>query len=162
MTMRRGSRRNAITARRWLLATACALAMSACPSKSPSAGGSAGAGGSSGATFSDIYSTLFPATTAPRCNFCHGMPPTAISNGNLSVGMDQKSAYAALVGKTSMDARCMGMPLVTPGKPEASLFYLKVSATPPCGDRMPLGGSPLSDTQIEMIRSWIAAGAKDN
>jgi len=146
----------------WLLALSCLVTLGACPSKSSSGGGSAGMGGGSGATFTEIYSTLFPATTAPRCNFCHGMPPSAISNGNLTVGMDQKSAYAGLVGKTSMDPRCMGMSLVTPGKPETSLFYLKVAATPPCGDRMPLGGSPLSDAQIEMIRSWIAAGAKDD
>jgi hypothetical protein len=30
------------------------------------------------------------------------------------------------------------------------------------GDRMPLGGNPLPQSEIEAIRSWIAAGAEDN
>jgi len=27
---------------------------------------------------------------------------------------------------------------------------------------MPNGGTPLTDAQMEMVRSWIAAGAKDD
>jgi hypothetical protein len=148
-----------------LAALLCAIAIGGCPSKSSSGGGgAAGSGaGPSGATFTEIYAMLFPAMTPARCTFCHSMPASEISNGKLFMGMDQAAAYAALVGKSSMSARCMGMPLVTPGQPEMSLFFKKVSsATPPCGNRMPLGAAPLTDPQIEMIRSWIAAGAKNN
>jgi hypothetical protein len=137
----------------------CASSSDAKGSTSTQTGGS---GGSSTATFSDIYPMLFPATTDPRCNVCHSMPASNASNGSLSMGMDQASAYAALVGKTSKSIMCMGMPLVVPNQPQASLFLAKLSATPPCGGRMPNGSKPLSDAQIRMIHDWIAAGAKDD
>ena len=113
-------------------------------------------------TFTEIYETLFPPTTAARCNFCHSMPATDISNGNLSTGVDQDSAYAALVGKTSTSSRCSGKTLVVPHNPGASLVLDKFSAKPTCGDRMPLGGMMLSDAEVELIRSWIAAGANND
>ena len=113
-------------------------------------------------TFTEIYETLFPPTTAARCNFCHSMPATDISNGNLSTGSDQDSAYAALVGKASTSSRCGGKPLVVPHDPGASLFLDKFSAKPTCGDRMPLGGMTLSDAEVELIRGWIAAGANND
>jgi hypothetical protein len=151
------------TTRAILLAALCALAIAGCPSKSSSSGGGSAGAGAGGATFTEIYAMIFPAMTPARCTFCHSMPASEISNGKLFMGMDQAGAYAALVGKSSMSARCMGMPLVTPGQPEMSLFFKKVSsATPPCGSRMPLGAAALTDAQIEMIRSWIAAGAKNN
>ncbi len=113
-------------------------------------------------TFTEIYDTLFPATTNARCNFCHSMPASDISNGNLSTGMDQDSAYAALVGKASTSSRCNGKRLVVPHDPDASLFLDKFTAKPTCGDRMPLGGMALSDHEIELIRSWIVAGANND
>jgi hypothetical protein len=78
------------------------------------------------------------------------------------MGMDRASAYAALVGKTSKSSKCMGMPLVMPNQPDMSLLLHKVSANPACGNRMPIGGKPLSDAQLGMIRGWILAGAKDD
>jgi hypothetical protein len=141
----------------------CVIAASGCPSKSSSGGGGSAGAGASGATFTEVYAMIFPGPTPARCTFCHAMPASEISNGKLFMGMDQASAYIALVGKSSTSARCMGMPLVTPGQPEMSLFFKKVSsAMPPCGSRMPLGASPLTDPQIELIRSWIAAGAKND
>jgi len=110
-------------------------------------------------TFSEIYDTLFPPATNARCNFCHSMPASDISNGNLSTGMDRDSAYAALVGQKSTSSRCAGKPLVVPHEPGASLFLDKLAAKPTCGDRMPLGGMALSDDELELVRSWIAAGA---
>lgn len=43
---------------------------------------------------------------------------------------------------------------VAAGEPSASLIYRKVSAAPPCGDRMPQGGS-LTAQQIGRIERWI-------
>ncbi|HVW24934.1 MAG TPA: hypothetical protein VHC69_06160 [Polyangiaceae bacterium] len=114
------------------------------------------------ATFSQIYAMAFPSMTAPRCEFCHSMPPSDVGNGKLHLGTDQQTAYAALVGQTSMSARCGGHPLVVPNQPEMSLLYLKLSPNPPCGSRMPLGGTPFTDAQLEMVRSWIAAGAPND
>jgi hypothetical protein len=46
---------------------------------------------------------------------------------------------------------------VIPGQPSQSVLYLLVEA----GD-MPATGPPLSDVQVEIIRTWIADGAPDN
>jgi hypothetical protein len=113
-------------------------------------------------TFGEIYTMLFPAETNARCNFCHGMPASNQSNGSLHMGTAKAIAYGALVDKSSASNKCGGKPLVVASKPGMSLFLQKLSATPPCGDRMPVGGKALSDVQLEMIRSWIADGAKDN
>lgn len=119
-------------------------------------------GGQPPGTFTEIFETLFPPTTNARCNFCHSMPASDISNGNLSTGTDQDAAYAALVGTTSTSSRCAGKQLVVPYHPEESLLLDKLQATPSCGDRMPLGGMALSDMELEVVRSWIAAGAKND
>lgn len=140
-----------------------------CPGNSTTSMGAAGAGagvaGASAApaaTFSTIYDMLFPRTTNAHCDMCHGLPAFDASNGNLSTGMDKTSTYGALVGKKSMGSKCMDRSLVVPGQPDMSLLLQKVMPNPPCGLRMPNGGAPLSDAQIEMIRSWIAAGAKND
>ena len=125
------------------------------------AAGGTGSGGPA-AKFSEIYAMAFPAMTNPRCEFCHSMPPSDIGNGKLHLGTDPATAYAALVGQVSVSAFCMGRPLVVPNQPEMSLMYLKLSPNPPCGNRMPLGGTPFTDVQLEMVRSWIAAGAPND
>jgi hypothetical protein len=134
-----------------------ALILAALPSCSSSSSAPAEPG-----TFSTIYPLLFPVSTNARCNFCHGLPANETSNGKLFMGTDKATAYAALVGKTSLGAKCPDKPLVVPNDPAGSLFFQKLTAAPPCGSRMPLGGVPLSSDQIEMVRSWIAAGAKDD
>ena len=53
---------------------------------------------------------------------------------------------------------------VAPGDPDASYVIQKiVSAPPKFGKRMPFDGPPfLSQSDIQLIRSWIAAGAPNN
>lgn len=124
----------------------------------------AGCGGGSAApaaTFTEIYPLIFPRATKAQCTFCHGLPSNDKSNGNLSVGADKASAYASLMA-TSTSSMCGGnQPLIVPGDPDTSLFFLKLT-TPPCGGRMPLGGDPLTAEQLAMVRSWIEAGAQDD
>jgi hypothetical protein len=105
---------------------------------------------------------MFPMKTNARCDACHANPANDVGNGNLQMGTDKVMAYAALVGKTSKSSRCMNKPLVVPSHPEMSLMLQKLSPMPPCGSRMPVGGNPFTAEQLEMIRSWIAAGAKDD
>ena len=145
----------------------CLVLAAGCGGDSKPANGSAAAGAAGGssapaASFSAIYEMIFPRTTNAHCDMCHGLPAFDASNGNLSTGMDKASTYMALVDKKSTSSKCMNMPLVVPGKPEMSLLLQKVMPNPSCGLRMPNGGAPLSDPQIEMIRSWIAAGAKND
>ena len=114
------------------------------------------------ATFTEVYATIFPTGTIAQCNYCHDRPPNNISNGKLDLGHTQAVAYAAIVGPASSSAKCGGKPMVVAGDPSSSLFYLKMTPTPPCGDRMPQGGTPLTDAQLERVRSWITAGAKND
>jgi hypothetical protein len=136
---------------RFVIALVC-LASGCSSSNSPAAGT---------ATFSEIYSQIFPQQTKGQCSFCHGLPPNEKSNGLLSTGGDRGAAYQALVNQTSTSAKCGGKSYVIPGRPDESLLLLKLT-TPGCGDRMPLGGDPLTSAQLEMVRSWIAAGAQDD
>ncbi|XYI01757.1 hypothetical protein ACMHYB_19165 [Sorangium sp. So ce1128] len=50
-----------------------------------------------------------------------------------------------------------GAMVLVPGDPDASTVYTKVTPTPTCNNRMPLGGQPLSDTEIACIHDFIAA-----
>jgi hypothetical protein len=113
-------------------------------------------------TFSEVYAALFPTGTTSQCNYCHDRPPNNISNGKLDMGHTPGDAYNALFGQVSSSAKCGGRQLVAPGDPSSSLFYLKLTASAPCGDRMPQGATPLTDAQLVMVRSWIAAGAQNN
>jgi hypothetical protein len=45
--------------------------------------------------------------------------------------------------------------LADPTDPEGSVLYLKLGEMPPCGDRMPKDGTPLSDADMTCIRRWI-------
>jgi hypothetical protein len=144
-----------------------ALAVSGCSGDAQSSGGqgtSANAAMSNlvPAKFSEIYPMMFPRTSKPQCNNCHGRPADEVGNGNLNMGTDPASAYAALVGKKTPGVKCSTGVLVVPGDPSSSLFLQKLSPNPPCGDQMPVGGAPLADAQLGMIRSWIAAGAPND
>lgn len=79
---------------------------------------------------------------------------------NLSEGV----AYANIVDVPS--AELPGMRRVRPSQPDSSYLVHKVQGTYSSvggvGDRMPLGGAPLTATEIGRIRSWILLGAKNN
>ena len=97
---------------------------------------------------------------AANCTFlgCHAPP-------FLAQGMDLSSAasaYAVLTTKLGTEVPCIGTPLVVPGSPDASVLMMKLASTT-CGfSQMPLGGQPLSATDITTIRDWIAEGAPNN
>jgi hypothetical protein len=137
----------------------CLLVSSAC-------GGDSGAASEVDAgppgTFSEIYDTFFPARTEARCEFCHSMPPSDVSNGFLSTGHDKDAAYKALINVQSAGSQCKAKMIVVPFHPESSLLLDKLNEKPSCGSRMPLGGAAFTADQRELVRSWIAAGAKND
>ena len=140
---------------------ACATAIGCGSSSSDTAADAASA--APAATFTEIYAALFPLGTSAQCNYCHDRPANDKSDGNLAMGHTQADAYAALVGHVSTSSKCgNGKALVVPGDPDGSLLYQKMTATPGCGDRMPQGADPLTDAELAMVRSWIAAGAKND
>jgi hypothetical protein len=53
-------------------------------------------------------------------------------------------------------------PAVVAGNSGQSILVQKLGATPPFGERMPLGGNVLPDSTIQLIKTWIDQGANDN
>jgi hypothetical protein len=80
---------------------------------------------------------------------CH-IGPTPEADCDLSEG----NSHANLVNVKA--TRFPGQ-RVTPGSPSGSVLYLLVD-----GGAMPQTGDDLSANQIDIIRRWIAEGAKDN
>lgn len=91
----------------------------------------------------------FQATVAPvlqaRCSGCHG------GSGGF---------YVATVD--SLKSTGAHAPNVIPGDGAGSNLIKKLMASPPFGNRMPMGGPYLSAEIIDSIRKWIDQGAKDN
>jgi hypothetical protein len=82
------------------------------------------------------------------CFFCHGpgFPPDfeaqtalAIIDVNSGTGFECGTSYS----------------YVARGDLANSLIYQKISATPPCGERMPYGGPYLSEQRIGRVARWI-------
>lgn len=93
---------------------------------------------------------------APGCS-CHN-PADPMPLGFQMTGLDLSSRAAALRGGSGTASS-----IIVPGRPCASVLFLKVTSTPPLGARMPRNGPPyLSDAQIRLIHDWIAEGALDN
>jgi hypothetical protein len=145
-----------------LVSASCQIPTSTVSPVQPGSGVAGSSAQPAAATFTEIYQMLFPRITNAHCDMCHGLPPFDLSNGNFSTGTDRASTYASLVGKSSSSSLCKGKLFVDPKHPESSLLLQKLLPNPPCGLRMPNGGANLSDAQVEMVRSWIAAGAADD
>lgn len=111
------------------------------------------------ATFTTVYNEVFVGAGCANSS-CHG---SNLGAGNLSFQTQQR-AYEELVGVAAMGDPCesTGLLRVEAGAPENSLLMDKISNTEPvCGDPMPIS-SMLDEEQIDMIRSWIQAGAKND
>lgn len=89
---------------------------------------------------------------------CH-LPGTELG----SLALYPKAAYANLVEVPSVESPLSG---ITPGNPEASYLYRKVTGTQIAaggtGGRMPFGEPPLSTGWLEVIRRRIESGAQSN
>jgi hypothetical protein len=104
-------------------------------------------------TLTQLQDAIF----TPRCAFagCHGPFP------NLGLVLLRGQSHSSLVNVTS--AELAPMKRVLPGQPDASYIVLKLQGDPRIvGERMPYGGPYLSASDIEMVRAWIAAGAKND
>lgn len=67
------------------------------------------------------------------------------------------TTYESLMGSTGVQ---YGGPIVVAGSPSRSPLIDKVlMPTPDHGSRMPLGGEPLSEQEIDMLLDWISDGA---
>jgi len=89
-----------------------------------------------------------------RCNDCHKAPYE--KNNRLikpKAGLQLDSYEGTMKGST--DGK-----IVKPGKPDDSYLYELISLEPDEDDIMPPKGDPLTPQQIEIIRKWIAEGAR--
>lgn len=103
-------------------------------------------------TFTAVYAII-----TARCASCHG------ASGGLNMST-RAMAHANLVGVAAAGGACgsSGLTRVTAGDASRSLLYEKVAGTPSCGARMPRNATALTAAQIETIRAWIAAGARND
>jgi hypothetical protein len=116
-----------------------------------------GTGGDS-VTFTAHVQPIF----TQNCAFAGGCHAgTSPAQGmNLAAG----SAHSNIVNVPALELPSMNR--VEPDQPDQSYLVHKVQGTQATvggsGDRMPLGGNPLSAEQIGRIRVWISLGAKNN
>ncbi len=85
---------------------------------------------------------------------CHGEAKSG--DMQLSPGM----AYANTVNVKSSEVP--ELMRILPGDPDKSYLVMKIEGRQTVGMRMPLTGDPLSEKQIQAIRGWIQAGAKND
>jgi hypothetical protein len=92
-----------------------------------------------------------------ECFFCHS--PEGRSPIGIEVGRLDLSTYAGLRAGGAIS----GGDIVHPGDPCSSVLVEKLEEYPSFGARMPLNGPPfLSDAEIQLIRDWIAEGARED
>jgi hypothetical protein len=112
----------------------------------PGEGGGGGPG--AGAEFTQIQDTIF----TPICTACHA--GAAAPQG---LRLDAGNSFALLVGIPSVEVPSVLR--VAPGDPDGSYLVQKIQGTAAVGERMPLGGPPLPQASIDLVRQWIAQGA---
>lgn len=96
-----------------------------------------------------------------HCIRCHVTGGFA-NNSGIPLRLLNGVSYDLLVNKKS--AQDDSWYLVLPGDSAGSLLYHKVSSpNPPVGRMMPWDNvDPLSTEEVELIRTWIDEGAKNN
>ena len=89
---------------------------------------------------------------AGRCTYCHY--PGAPSGMNV---LDVFDPAQGMVGRTSR----YGGKMVEPGAPDASSLMKKLTGNT-AGAQMPLHRPRLSSAQVQRLRDWISAGARND
>lgn len=127
---------------RWQLLILCALLAVGCSDLGdpvePEIGGDDP--DSSGITFSKDMQAIF---AGYGCIVCH----------------PHFASQAALV---NVEAGEYGVPYITPGDPDNSVLFQKISRNFAFGGPMPPSGSAVSQPDLDTVRTWIEEGALDN
>jgi hypothetical protein len=82
------------------------------------------------------------------CTFCHGTffaPDFSAPSAQAIINVN--SGSGGFCGTTRV--------YITPGAPNDSLIYQKLSDSPPCGNRMPAGGPFFTEERLERLGRWI-------
>jgi hypothetical protein len=116
-------------------------------------GGGGGGGGGGGTTLQANFTSIQDNVFTPICTTCHtgaGAPQ--------GLRLDSANSYALLVGVASQEQPALQR--VAAGDPNNSYLIKKLEGTASVGGRMPLGGTPLAQSDIDVIRQWITDGAQ--
>jgi hypothetical protein len=105
-----------------------------------------------GISFSNQIQPIFD-NHSYGCTSCHG--------GTAGLFLTGGQSYNNLVNVQAQTGLCTDRKRVLPGNALASALFLRVSGFT-CGDRMPQGASPISQTDVNLIRDWINQGAQNN
>ncbi|MFZ9888210.1 MAG: multiheme c-type cytochrome [Myxococcota bacterium] len=112
------------------------------------------------AAHSDRLQVLHEQVFEPLCVGCHS---ATLASGGLDLS-DPTQTHEALVGVLAVNAVAKenGWTLVRPGDPERSFLYRKVTS-PGVGEgaAMPPGEHSLAEGYVDLLRQWIAEGAKE-
>ena len=106
-----------------------------------------------GANFSEIQAEVFTPTCA--VSGCH--TGAAAPQG---LRLDEANSYGLLVDVASTEVPSILR--VAAGDPDNSYLIQKLEGTASVGEQMPLGGTPLPQASIDVIRQWIIDGALDD
>lgn len=129
-----------IMSRRPLLTTLFAIALAGCPGSLEDPD-----------RFAEQFGTC-PDTPALIAKSCASANCHAAENPSAGLDLASDDVIGRLSGQKA--AGSAGL-LVDPSAPAESVLYTKVTDAPPFGSRMPLGGNPLDDAQVDCILSWI-------
>jgi hypothetical protein len=106
-------------------------------------------------TTTSLFQQVQDQVLTPNCTGCHVGP-----NAPQGLRLDAGNSYALLVNVPSN--QMAGTLRVKPGDPDNSWLVKKIDGTATVGGRMPLGRAALPQTSIDLVRSWISAGATMN
>jgi hypothetical protein len=91
----------------------------------------------------------------PGCKKCH------YSTQSEHIGYDLGGLDLATLGALRKGGTTAGAKIVIPGDPGGSVLIQKLEGTYGYGARMPRSGPPyLRPEEIDLVKSWILAGAK--
>jgi uncharacterized protein (TIGR03118 family) len=112
----------------------------------------------SNATPTVTLSQLQTAIFTPKCSGCHtGLGTSLPGVQNLSAG----NTFASIVNVPSIEQPALKR--IAPGDPDHSYLVQKIEgAAGISGQRMPFGGPFLSQSDIDLVRAWVAQGALNN
>jgi hypothetical protein len=111
-------------------------------------------------TFTQVYTDII----SPICVQCHNPQGIGVTMGKLDMS-SKAAAFTDLVGVAAMGTGCSGDGTrVIAGNAANSILFKKIDPNQgsPCGSKMPLGLTPLTEAQATEIESWINAGAMNN
>lgn len=105
------------------------------------------------ATFTRVQNEIF----TPSCGVIGCHDPLGQSSGLI---LTTGRAYGEIVNRASVEMPSLAR--VEPNDVANSYLYRKITGAGITGERMPLGGPPLGDAQIQLVRNWIRRGAPND